>query len=77
MRGRGYGRRQIMEDVDRNTEADDYRKEDGGDNGQRPGEKSEKLSLLTTIAAVATLTLGVIRVIRDAGDLFKKLKKEP
>ena len=66
-----------MEEVGQDINVKDDEEEGGGDIRQQSEERSEKRSLLTTVAAVATLTLAVIRVVRDAGDLYRKLKKDP
>ena len=75
MRGRGYGRGVDIGEGGYSTPLEEKKNENGGDAGVKK-EHTDKRSWLNVAAAVATLTLGVIRVIRDAGDLYHRMKDD-
>ena len=74
MRGRGYGRGVTPEDGNNVIPTEEKREDSGGAVGVKQGSP-EKRSWLNIAAAAATLTLGIIRVIRDANDFYRKVKE--
>jgi hypothetical protein len=74
MRGRGYGRGAEIGSGSFTPPLEEKR-EDGGDAADKQ-KRSDRRSWLNIAAAVATLTLGVIKVIRDTGDLYHRLKDD-
>jgi len=74
MSGRGYGRGRSL---DEGTGAvfPEGKKNDNGGAMATEQEDVKKRSWLNIAAAAATLTLGVIRVIRDANDFYKRVKE--
>ncbi len=74
MRGRGYGRGVAPEDGSNVIPTEEKKDDDGGAIGMEQ-EGVNKRSWLNIAAAAATLTLGVIRVIRDANDFYRKMKE--
>lgn len=74
MRGRGYGRNQMNAGAPFQT-GDGEKIEKKGDVGQvDSAQESQQRSWLNLVTAGAQLTLDIIRVIRGAGDFYRKVK---
>jgi hypothetical protein len=74
MSGRGYGRGRSLDEGTGAISSEERKNDDGGAMGMEQ-EDVKKRSWLNIAAAAATLTLGVIRVIRDANDFYRKTKE--
>lgn len=74
MSGRGYRRGRSLDEETCAIPPGEKKKDDGVAIGMEQ-EGVNKRSWLNIAAAAATLTLGIIRVIRDANDFYRKVKK--
>ena len=74
MSGRSYGRGRSTDEGTGAIPTAEKINDDGGAMGTEQ-EGVKKRSWLNMAAAAATLTLGVIRVIRDANDFYRKMKE--
>lgn len=74
MSGRGFGRGGSLDDGACVIPPEEKKNDDGGAM-RTEQEDVKKRSWLNIAAAAATLTLGIIRVIRDANDFYRKMKE--